>query len=376
MFCSQCGSSLDDNARFCWSCGAKLDSHARKELAANPTADEAPQREPDLPQAPHSTLEPKPEPTPEPESEPALTTPATASNPVLERTSTPAEAPKTTETATSLPNPETPTPQSSESVTESSATPAGSAQRITIGTDGSIHVGNVPLPRTACAPKQNNTESSGASSTKTPRNVPSLDGPEAWCNPAFFRRPIAQIRDTLTRRFCHLRATTTSDVLIILLTGGNFCIPGAHDVKASSFGGSIFVDARPHALSSNSLISLEDLPADAFPSKATAYITSKEEADPIARIDSLLDYAQLGNIHRIASDDQHLIDQAKKRFASRLQANGVQEARWETSTDALVSTGLTVNGTTSDGEEYWVKCVKCGAKYELSVTFVYSGTNP
>ena len=136
------------------------------------------------------------------------------------------------------------------------------------------------------------------------------------------------------------------------------------------------MDAGPHALPSNSLISLEDLPADAFPSKATAYITSKEEADPIARIDSLLDYAQLGNIHRIASDDQHLIDQAKKRFASRLQANGVQEARWETSTDALVSTGLTVNGTTSDGEEYWVKCVKCGGKYELSVTFVYSGTNP
>lgn len=136
------------------------------------------------------------------------------------------------------------------------------------------------------------------------------------------------------------------------------------------------MDAGPHALSSNSLIPLKDLPADAFPSKATAYITSKEEADPIARIDSLLDYAQLGNIHRIASDDQCLIDQAKKRFASRLQANGVQEARWEASTDALVSTGLTVSGTTSDGEEYWVNCVKCGGKYELSATFVYSDANP
>ena len=85
---------------------------------------------------------------------------------------------------------------------------------------------------------------------------------------------------------------------------------------------------------------------------------------------------RLGNIHRIASDDLRLIDQAKTRFASRLQANGVQEARWEASTDALVSTGLTVNGTTSGGEEYWVKCVKCGGKYELSITFVYSDANP
>lgn len=351
MFCSQCGASLDNNARFCWSCGAKLDSHARQEPAANPTADEAPQREPDLPQAPHSTPEPTPEPAPEPTSEPAPATPATTSNPVPERTSTPTEAPKASKNTASSPNPEAPAPQSSESVAESSATPAGSVQRITIGTDGSIHVGNAPLPRTACAPKQNKAEPSSASSAKTPRNTPSLDGPEAWCNPAFFRQPIAQIRDALVRRSCHLRATTTSDVLIILLTGGNFCIPGAHDVKASSFGGSIFVDAGLHALSSNSLIPLKDLPADAFPSKATAYITSKEEADPIARIDSLLDYAQLGNIHRIASDDQRLIDQAKKRFASRLQANGVQEARWEASTDALVSTGLTVSGTTSDGEE-------------------------
>lgn len=376
MFCSQCGASPDDNARFCWSCGAKLDSHARKELAANPTADEAPQREPDLPQAPHSTLEPKPEPTPEPESEPALTTPATASNPVLERTSTPAEAPKTTETATSLPNPETPTLQSSESVTESSATPAGSAQRITIGTDGSIHVGNVPLPRTACVPKQNKANPSSTSSANTPRNVPSLDSPEAWCLPAFFRRPITQIRDALVRRSCRLRAATTSDDLAILLTGGDFCIPGAHDVKDPSFGGSIFVKAGSHTLPSNSLIPLENLPADAFPSKATAYITSEKEADPIACIGSLLDYVQLGSIHRIASDDQRLIDQAKTRFASRLQANGVQEARWEASTDALVPTGLTVNGTTSDGEEYWVKCVKCGGKYELSVTFVYSDANP
>ena len=178
------------------------------------------------------------------------------------------------------------------------------------------------------------------------------------------------------RRSCHLRATTASDVLIILLTGGNFCIPGAHDVKDPSFGGSIFVKAGSHTLPSNSLIPLEDLPADAFPSKATAYITSEEEADPIARIDSLLDYVQLGSIHRIASDDQRLIDQAKTRFASRLQANGVQETHWETSADAFAATGLIVNGTTSGGEEYWVKCVKCGGKYELSITFVYSDANP
>ena len=372
MFCSQCGASLDDNARFCWSCGAKLDSHARREPAANPALDKTTQREPDLPQTPHSTPEPTPEPTPKP----APTAPATTSNLMLARTSAPAEAPKTTEKATSSPNPEAPACQSSESVTESSATPAGSVQHITIGTDGSIHVGNVPLPRTACAPKQNIAKSSSASSTKAPRNVPSLDGPEAWCLPAFFRRPITQIRDALVRRSCRLRAATTSDDLAILLTGGDFCIPGAHDVKDPSFGGFIFVKAGSHTLPSNSLIPLEDLPADAFPSKATAYITSEEETDPIARIDSLLDYVRLGNIHRIASDDQRLIDQAKTRFASRLQANGVQESRWEASTDALVSTGLTVNGTTSDGEEYWVKCVKCGGKYELSITFVYSNANP
>lgn len=181
MFCSQCGASLDDNARFCWSCGAKLDSHTRQEPTTNPAVDEASQRKPDLPQAPHSTPEPTPGPTPD--STPA--TSATASNPVLKWTSTPAEAPKKTENATSLPNPEAPAPQSSESATESSAAPAGSAQRITIGTDGSIHVGNVPLPRTACAPKQSKAKSSSASSAKTPRNVPSLDGPEAWCLPAF-----------------------------------------------------------------------------------------------------------------------------------------------------------------------------------------------
>ena len=133
--------------------------------------------------------------------------------------------------------------------------------------------------------------------------------------------------------------------------------------------------AGSYTLPSNSLIPLEDLPADAFPSKATAYITSEEEADPIARIDSLLDYVQLGSIHRIASDDQHLIDQVKKRFASRLQENGVQETHWETNADAFATTGLTVNGTTSDGEEYWVKCVSCNGICELGITFDYSGSN-
>ena len=152
-------------------------------------------------------------------------------------------------------------------------------------------------------------------------------------------------------------------------------MPGARDVKDPSFGGTIIVKVGSYALPSNGLIPLEDLPADAFPSKATAYITSEEEADPIAYVGSLLDYVQLGSIHRIASDDQHLIDQAKKRFASRLQENGVQETHWETSANAFATTGLTVNGTTSDGEEYWVKCVSCNGICELGITFDYSGSS-
>lgn len=308
MFCSQCGASLDNNARFCWSCEAKLDSHAQQEPTANPVEDEALQRESDPPQA----------------------------------------------------------PQISESVTESSTTPADSLHRIIIGSDGSIQVGNAQPPRTACAPQLNKPK---------PPCAPSLDGPEAWCLPAFYRRPIVQIRDALLRRSCRLKAATVQGDLFIPLTGGDFCIPDTPDVKDSSFGGIITVTTNLHSLPSDSMIPIGDLPADIFPSKAVSYITSEEEVDPIARIGSLLDYAHLGSVHRIASDDQHLIDQAKKHFASRLQAHGARETHWENDTNSSAATGIAVFGTTSKGEAYRVRCLNDRGKYELCVTFVYSDNN-